>query len=207
MRFPTLKQVALLGAFVAAATGATACQSLGLAHPGPLTVDAIAAHGPTATLSLAQTTAVFRESEGVIDVIISDLTPDQLRRLATNAPGTVPSGVILHAHMFLKPHAGRTPISYTASNTAFSMLVLAGSHAGIYGGGGFLLPGSMTPALFAARTREATLRLVGQSEGFVDLIGSGDLRGSIRARADVLLTEDGLRLIAGAMQQLPSPSR
>ncbi|MCA9292946.1 MAG: hypothetical protein KDA20_03945 [Phycisphaerales bacterium] len=207
MGLPTLKQV--VGWCVVLCLGASlgGCGTLGLGGARPITIDALASEGPTARLSVPQTTAVFRESEGVIDLIVTDLTAEQLRQLASDAPDFAPTGVIIHAHMFLKPHAGRTPISFTASNAAFSMLVLAGPDAGIYGGGGFLLPSAMTPASFSARTREATLRLVGQTGGFIDQIGSGELRGSIRARADVLLTEDGLRLIAGAMQQLSPPER
>ncbi len=179
------------------------CQSLGIGigSASPLTIEALGPMGPIAQLSVTQTTAVFRETDGTIDVIITDLTKEQLHDLAQGGAST--PGVILHAHMFLKPHAGRTPIDFTASNSAFTMLVMASNDAGVYGGGGFLLPTAMNADRFAARTRHATLRLIGHTEAFVDQLGSGDLGGTIIAAHDPALTEDGLRLIAGAIQQIP----
>ena len=180
------------------------CQRLGLANAPPLQVEALGAPGPTARLQVQQQTAIFRERDGAIDVIVTDLSREALRAVSRGEAGATDTGVILHAHMFFEPHAGRTPIDFTASNTAFSMLVLAGAQAGVYGGGGFILPDRMSLGAFSARTRNATLRLVARSDGFVDQLGSGELQGRVRASEDAELTEAALQFIAGAIQQLPA---
>lgn len=94
-------------------------------------------------------------------------------------------GQVIHARMFIQPRPGRTPIEPTACTVTLRYLVLAGDEFGIYAGGGFLLPdGSPDDDTFGGKISDASLRLVSATPGFNDLIGSGRLDLSFKARRD-----------------------
>lgn len=95
------------------------------------------------------------------------------------------TGQILHVHMFLRPKPGSTPIEPTAITVTARYIVLSAGRAGVYAGGGFLLPaGGPNGDRFGGSMRAATLRLVGRTEGFDDLIRSGVLSLRERGRND-----------------------
>jgi hypothetical protein len=119
------------------------------------------------------------------DIYLTDLPADAFAEGASPVGVPGPTGVIAHIHVFLIPKAGKTPISYDATNSTLSWLVLTGDSFGVYSGGGFLLtssrPGRST---FGGPIQDATLQLINASPGFVDQLGHCVFTGSISARHD-----------------------
>ena len=123
-------------------------------------------------------------SDGVntADLYLTDLEEDVLDDPARLAAST---GQILHVHMFLRPKPGSTPIEETAITVTARYIVLSDGRAGVYAGGGFLLPsGGPGSSRFGGWMSDATLRIVGKTEGFEDLIRSGVLDLRERGRND-----------------------
>lgn len=128
------------------------------------------------------TTAVFsREDANTFHLYLTDI-PD----LATPASsGVALTGNLLHIHMFLRPHAGRTPIAFTANNATITHVVLADGNYALYSGGGFLLPDRFTGGeTFSGTIRDATLKPIGATSGIADLLGWTSLSGTLSARRD-----------------------
>jgi len=128
-------------------------------------------------------TRVFT-SDGIntADLYLTDLDEDVLGDPARLASST---GQILHVHMFLRPKPGSTPIDETAITVTARYIVLSEGRAGVYAGGGFLLPaGGPGDRRFGGSMRGGTLRLVGRTDGFEDLIRSGVLELRERGRND-----------------------
>lgn len=138
-----------------------------------------------AVLAPRWVTAVYQHADSnTADIYLSDIP------LETLASGDLAdldnlSGSILHIRYFVTPRAGRTPISFSASNTVVRHVVFAPASAGVYGGGGFLLPrDDAGEATFEGRMREATVRLVQAAPGFADRLESGEVSGFVSARRD-----------------------
>lgn len=137
-----------------------------------------------------RTAAYSYIDQNTADLFFTDLTMEQVQAILDGQPRdqVAPEGAqLLHIHMFLLPRAGRTPIDFAASNITITHAVIAGQGVGIYGGGGFLLPGrviSMKPGedRFGGIIRGATLRFVKGSPNFVDRIDSAVLDGSLNAK-------------------------
>jgi hypothetical protein len=151
-------------------------------------------------LAPAWRTSVFvdRDAQSA-DLYLSDLPIERLADLTdplTDAPGT-----IVHVAIFLEPKAGATPIDASACNAAVRQLILAGPARGLYGGGGFVVPGGLGNDTITASVRNATLRLTRASEGFQDLLGPCTIGGVVRARRDPAAA----RVIAQRMQNLAGP--
>ncbi|MBL0928162.1 MAG: hypothetical protein IBJ11_11010 [Phycisphaerales bacterium] len=88
----------------------------------------------------------------------------------------------MHVHLFIVPKAGRTPIDFDAANVSITHVVLSGQGYGVYGGGGFLLPGDDPgDPVLAGRIRAATLRPLAHTEGFIDRLGHTEVEGRVRA--------------------------
>lgn len=151
----------------------------GCSGGSPLTIES-----ERAVIRPSVRTAVYRfTDQNTADVFLSDFAPEVIVDRLEGAPGA--PGTVLHVHVFLAPKAGKTPIDFTASNSAITYVVFAGESMGVYGGGGFVLPSSrLGDAELAARMRRATLRLVEHGAGFADLLGNAEVSGDIAARRD-----------------------
>lgn len=123
-------------------------------------------------------------------IILSDLSPDDLRAaLSGNAGGA--AGNVVTINMFVRPKAGKTPIDDTACNATITHVVLAGSGYGVYGGGGFVLPSSsFEDASFNARMSRATLKFLASRGGFTDQLESSEIGGRIGATREDALTKE-----------------
>jgi hypothetical protein len=144
-------------------------------------------------------TRVYRSVDrNTADFYLSDLEEDQLLAWLSGED-TGASGNLIHIHMFLYPKAGRTPIDYTASNITITHTVIAGGVYGVYGGGGFMLP-SGTPGdkTMGGNVRDASLRFLRGSDGFVDRIEAATFAGGVNARHDEFLAARIATLIAAA---------
>lgn len=137
-------------------------------------------------LSPRFTTVVYTSTDrNTADIYLTDLPAEAFADNASplNVPG--PAGVIARVHVFLIPKAGKTPISYDATNATLSWLVLTGDSFGVYSGGGFMLtsrkPGKSS---FGGPIKDATLQLITSSPGFVDQLGHAVFTGSLSARRD-----------------------
>ncbi len=144
-------------------------------------------------------TKIYRHGDkNTADFYLSDLSEEQLLAWLRGTD-TDASGNLIHIHMFLRPKAGRTPIDYTASNIAITHTVIAGGVYGIYGGGGFMLPSGKSGAKsMGGNVRDASLKFIRGSDGFVDLVEAAVFSGAISAKRDDELAQQIGTLIAAA---------
>jgi hypothetical protein len=95
------------------------------------------------------------------------------------------SGTLVHVRMFIRPRAGRTPIADTASTATIRVMVLAKGEIGVYGGGGFFVnSGNPGKERFRGGVRDASLRLVSATSGFVDRLGVSAFTGEVSGQQD-----------------------
>ncbi len=74
---------------------------------------------------------------------------------------------VMHIRMFYRPKAGKTPLDPQATNCVVRYVVFDGDQAGLYGGGGLVMPRwSPGSGTFSARLRNASLRLLDATEQF-----------------------------------------
>lgn len=147
--------------------------------------------GDTAVLAPVWLTAVYTSNDpNNADIYLSDLPIDVL---TAEDPSAIDSyaGSIIHIHYFLTPKAGRTPIDTRAANTTIQHLVLVPNpsgglgFAGLYGGGGFLLPNKPPGRKYLSGTIGAgSHALLNAGPGFEDRLGNAVIEGAIDARLD-----------------------
>ncbi len=100
------------------------------------------------------------------------------------------SGTLVHVRMFIRPRAGRTPIADTASTATIRVMVLAKGEIGVYGGGGFFVnSGNPGKERFRGGVRDAALRLVSSTSGFVDRLGACAFTGEVSGSRDPAAAE------------------
>lgn len=168
-----------------AAALTSACSPLMLSSaPASLEV-----RGDAALLAPRWLTAVYTSNDmNNADVYLSDLPLDVL---AAEDPAALDSyaGSIIHIHYFLTPQAGRTPIDARAANTTIQHLVLVPNpegglgFAGLYGGGGFLLPTDPPgKSSFSGSIGAGSHALLLAGPGFQDRLGHAVIEGAIDAR-------------------------
>lgn len=155
----------------------------------------------------ARTRIYHLRDENTADVYLSDLSEDDLLaelKLADSF-SDLPPCTITHLYLFIVPKAGRTPIDYSASDMTIEQIIAAGGAAGYYGGGGFLLPnGSIEGRGFSGKVNGATIRFLGGTDGFEDLIGSGVVSGGVNVyRDDELAIAIGARMRALVLNDFP----
>ncbi|MEM1183785.1 MAG: hypothetical protein AAGI53_02175 [Planctomycetota bacterium] len=115
------------------------------------------------------------------DIYLTDLDPQALARALADPTDPI-TGTIIHLHLFVRPKPGRTPIDDTALSATVRYIVLAKGQAGIYDGGGFLLPEQRPGGdRFEATMLDASVRLSSKTEGFIDRIGRGALELEFKA--------------------------
>ena len=118
-----------------------------------------------------------RHNEQIVDIYLTDLSRQVLTAFATSpSDASLPAEFqIVHLHMFVRPHAGRTPIEPTSINAAVRYLIAADGRAGLYAGGGFVLPGGEPDGNdFRGKMTRGAVRLVAKGTGFVDQLGAAD---------------------------------
>jgi hypothetical protein len=160
-------------------------------------------------LTPAFRTAVYRATDGqAADVYLTDLPIERLTDLSD--PLADASGSIVHIAMFVTPLAGRTPIDATACNASIRQFVLAGNGepgappaVGVYGGGGFVIPGELGATRLDLAVRGATLRLVHATPAFSDVLGPSQMQGQVRAVYD----PGAVNALSARVQQLSTQAR
>jgi len=158
---------------------------------------------PERVVRPALPTAVFVPTGAAgVDIYLTDLSRRDLDPLADLS---LVDGHIVHIHMFLRPSPGRTPIDSNATNATVRHMIFTRGVVGSYEGAGFLLP-RMTPGsdTFAARLREASVRLMRHDPGFSDPLGAATLSAEIRAREDPALARLIARRLERESLRLPS---
>lgn len=153
--------------------------------------------GDRALVPAFSTVVYTSPDQNTADVYLTDLP---LERVGDPVdPLRDVEGSVVHIHIFLVPHAGRTPIDPSACNASVRHAVMAGGVAGLYGGGGFVYPdGRPGRPAFSADVSEATLRLLRASPGFTDRLHTAVISGGFSARKD----EAAAGAIAQRLQQL-----
>lgn len=124
------------------------------------------------------------EAEGAnaADFLLTDLPRERLR---PGAPLNGVSGHLVRVTLLTRPVAGKTPIDSTAINATVTHVVVADGRVGVYSGGGFFdVDGALDGAAVQGRFRGGMVRLAGSTEGFVDLLGAGEIAGSVSAVRD-----------------------
>lgn len=162
------------------------------------------------TLRPAYSTAVYMPDDvAAAEIYLTDLPGARLTDPADDLAGL--SGSIVQIRMFLVPRAGDTPIHDTACNITMRHIVLSATDAdqkpliGVYGGGGFLLPGGKPgDKSISGSLSEVTLRMLSASEGFADLLGPAEASGRFSARQDPKLARG---LAARAQRLIDSVGR
>jgi hypothetical protein len=120
-------------------------------------------------------------TESSADIYLTDLDDQALTRALTDPTAQV-TGTIVHAHLFVQPSPGKTPIAETAFSATVRYVIFSRGTIGVYDGGGFCLPrGRPGDDHFAGSIPEATLRINRTTPGFIDRIGRGTLRVAFRA--------------------------
>ena len=119
-------------------------------------------------------------------------------------PEDAPTRVVT-VRMFWRPRAGRTPIDPNATNGTIHYVIFTGGdppQTGIYSGAGFVyLKSKPGKASLTASVWDATLRLTDHSEGFHDLLGPAEMRGSFTVRRDDAKTDELLRDLNATIEQ------
>jgi hypothetical protein len=168
---------------VAAMTGCETSRAIVLGRPSgdvrvqSLGVDPVSLRGQF-------TQAVYANGEAVEwSFILSTVSADDL------AAGRVTDGQILHIELLWIPRAGSTPIEVTATNASLRYVIISGGEVGVYGGAGFVKPrGRPGDRAMSLSLREASLRLLHSSDGFVDLLTPALASGSLIAELDTRRT-------------------
>lgn len=164
-------------------TGAARCRpaALLIAFAGLLTGCATGG-GDFAVRSLGAGEAVL---EGRFDTGLYSYRDDNtLAVVLVEGPLEAPSQAVV-LRMVWEPRAGRTPMDRRGTNTTVRYVVFAGEDAGVYEGAGFLFPrNNPGPGGFRANLRQASLRLLDRSPGFVDRLGLAGASGQFTAERD-----------------------
>lgn len=192
---PIVRPVLLAAAAIAlcGATGGCSTVARLSGNSNALTIESTDA---SRSFSPSFTTAVYLPVDPqTAEVYLTDLPLERLRDSKDTLADV--SGNIVHLHLFLVPKAGDTPIDRTACNITMRHLVLAGSPgesgthmhthliAGLYSGGGFVLPsGTIGDDSIAGSITGSSHRLVKSSAMFNDALGSGAITGRFDATRD-----------------------
>ncbi len=104
--------------------------------------------------------------------------------LLVSGPVDTPTRV-MHIQMFWQPRAAKTPLDPSATNATVRLVEFQDDQVGVYGGGGHLWPRTTAgKAQWSARLRNATLRPMHRSRGFVDDLGNAVAEGAVNAHRD-----------------------
>lgn len=164
------------------------CAGMGIRRPsGPLVTSSV---DGKRSLAPQFSTAVYMATDvAAAEIYLTDLPAARLVDGSDDLAGV--SGSIVQMRLFIVPRAGNTPIGDTACNITMRHIVLSASpgggppEVGIYGGGGFLLPGSEPgDSTVSGTVSGVTLRMLALTPGFSDLLGSAEVSGGFVAKQD-----------------------
>lgn len=130
-------------------------------------------------------TAMYSDA-GVAETtfLLTDMNLDDLMR------GEVREGQFIHLELLWIPRAGSTPISADATNVSVRYVIIADGEVGVYGGAGFALPqGAVGSRTMRLSLRDASLKLLDATDGFVDLLTPARISGSFTAEYDPRQTQ------------------
>jgi hypothetical protein len=109
--------------------------------------------------------------------LLSDVTLDEL------VNGSVTRGQVMHIELLWEPRAGWTPLGEDATNASIRYIVIADGEVGVYGGAGFAsIRGEIGNRRLSVNVRDASLKLLDSTDGFVDLLTPARLTGSFIAQ-------------------------
>ncbi len=111
--------------------------------------------------------------------LLTDVPDDALIR------GDVDDGQVLHVDLLWEPRPGRTPMDPSATNAVIRLVIVSRGEVGVYEGGGFVLP-SRSPGESAVtlEIKDASLRLLESTAGFVDPLTPARMEGEFTAGRD-----------------------
>lgn len=129
-------------------------------------------------------TVIYKAAdENEADVLMTDMPVSRLADPADDLADL--SGNLIHVRMFLVPQAGMTPVDRTACNGTVRHVIVVGGAAGVYVGGGFIVPHDEPGSdSFSASAKNVSVRLARAGAGFADRLGPGMFTGSFTARLD-----------------------
>jgi hypothetical protein len=180
---------------------AAGCAGLDRYRPsGPLVTRAT--DGKTMLAPDLRTSVYETNTVAAAEVYLTDLPVSRLSDPRDDLTGL--SGTILQLRVFIIPRAGRTPITDTACNVMVRQIVLSASaegqrpEVGVYGGGGFMAPSDDPGAASIGGNMNVTLRPLGATAGFLDLLGTSELSGGFNAKQDAKISH----ALAACVQRL-----
>jgi len=147
-------------------TGKLRAESLG---PEPVKLDARCA------------TAVYTEqSDGEASFFLTDMPVEDL------LAGRPAEGQVLHIELLWEPRPGQTPVDRFATNVSVRHVVVTDGQVGVYGGAGFARTGRLSRKKVRVAIQDTNFRLLESTDGFVDPLSPGRLRGTFTAVRDDL---------------------
>jgi hypothetical protein len=184
------KLVIGLALLAAALGGCSAAYQLGMPASGSMVIESL--HDEPLVVSGRYRTAVFTDSSGVeTSMFLSDTPVDAI------ASGAARQAQVLHLELLWVPKAGSTPMSSSATNVSVRYYVFSGGEVGVYGGAGFAMPhGELGGDAITITLRDASLKLIGSSAGFHDLLTPARLSGSFTAVRDHAAARRAQHLLA-----------
>lgn len=158
-------------------------------------------------LEFVPQTATFHSPDlNTADIYLSDLPPSFFEPAGGALDPSV-SGQIVHMHLFVAPKAGDTPIDSTACSIGMRYIVIAKGQVGLYGGGGFLLPGgTLNGAELSGSISKGTLRLLAQTPSFTDRLGAAEFSAYFEAKRNQAQVRAMASKIAMLVDGLPMPA-
>jgi hypothetical protein len=125
-------------------------------------------------------TACFAYSPGAeTSFLLTDLSDEEL------LDGSIRNGQVLHLSLLWEPKPGATPMDSSATNVVVHYVILSNGELGIYEGGGFaVLSGSPRAGRVSLTMRDASIRLLEATEGFVDRLSPARMTGRFAASRD-----------------------
>lgn len=122
-------------------------------------------------------TAFYSDGNNVeTSFILSDVGLDQL------LSGEFRRGQVVRVDLLWMPKPGATPMDASATNASIQYIIVVDGELGVYAGAGFALPeGDANGQSISVRLRDASLKLLESTDGFVDLLSPATLTGSFTA--------------------------
>lgn len=128
-------------------------------------------------------TGVFLQGAAETSIYLADVPLDDL------LSGRVAEGQITHVEFLWMPKPGVTPMAASATNASIRHIVFVNGEVGVYGGAGFARPaGKVEGESIRLNLKDASLRLLESTPGFVDLLTPARLSGSFTAQLDARAT-------------------
>lgn len=147
------------------------------------------------------TRSFVRGDAGVADFYATDI---DAAALAAGADLTDLTGTIVHVRYLIPASAGDTPIAESATNATVRVLIFDRGAAGMYAGGGFVMPSTDVGERTASCVlRGVSLRLTHATPGFRDALGPSQASLSMRFPAQPERAGATERAMVAILEELP----